>query len=125
MRSLSSAKRARIGKSEECCGEDRGCGNAATFRAVPGFPRVKTFLKVLLLVIVALIAIKLLPLTIGLGFVLGLLLVGLAAVGVSLVAGVSVVALALAAVLAPIWVPILLLVGLIALIRRATRRSAA
>lgn len=92
---------------------------------MPGFPRVKTFLKVLLLVIVALIAIKLLPLTIGLGFVLGLLLVGLAAVGVSLVAGVSVVALALAAVLAPIWVPILLLVGLIALIRRATRRSAA
>ncbi len=86
---------------------------------------MKTFLKVLLLVIVALIAIKLLPLTIGLGFVLGLLLVGLAAVGVSLVAGVSVVALALAAVLAPIWVPILLLVGLIALIRRATRRSAA
>lgn len=86
---------------------------------------MKTFLKVLLLVLVALIAIKLLPLTIGLGFVFGLLLVGLLAAGLSLLGGVAVLALVLAAVLAPIWIPVLLLVGLVALIKRCTRRAAA
>lgn len=86
---------------------------------------MKTFLKVLLLVIIALIAIKLLPLTIGLGFAAGLLLVGLVVAGLSLIAGVAVLALVLGAVLAPVWIPVLLLVGLIALIRRATRRNGA
>lgn len=84
---------------------------------------MKTFFKVLLLVVVALIAIKLLPLTIGLGFVAGLVVVGLIAAGLSVIAGVAVLTVALAAVLAPVWIPALLLVGLIALIRRATRKG--
>lgn len=86
---------------------------------------MKTFLKVLLLVVVALVAIKLLPLTIGLGFVAGLLLVGLMAAGLSLLAGIAVLAVVLGAVLAPIWIPVLLIVGLVALIRRATRKRVA
>lgn len=84
---------------------------------------MKTFLKVVLLVIVALVAIKLLPLTIGLGFVVGFVLVGLIAAGLSLIAGLSVVVLALAAVLAPVWIPALLLVGLIALLRKSSRKN--
>lgn len=84
---------------------------------------MKTFLKILLLVSVALVAIKLLPLTIGVGFAVGLLLVGLVMAGLSLLAGIAVIGLALGAVLAPVWIPALLLVGLIALIRRMTRKS--
>jgi hypothetical protein len=83
---------------------------------------VKTFLKVVLLLIVAVIAVKLLPLTIGLGFVLGLAFVVLAAVGVSVVALIFGLALVLTAVLSPVWIPLLALIGLIALIRRAGRR---
>lgn len=84
---------------------------------------MKTFLKILLLVSVALVAIKLLPLTIGVGFAVGLLLVGLVMAGLSLLAGIAVIGLALGAVLAPVWIPALLLVGLIVLIRRMTRKS--
>ena len=86
---------------------------------------MKTFLKVLLLVLLALVAIKLLPLTIGLGFAAGFFLVGLIAVGVSLVAAISALALVAAAVLSPVWIPVLLLVGLIALIKRSSRRRVA
>lgn len=84
---------------------------------------MKTFLKVILLVVVALVAIKLLPLTLGLGFATGLVLVGLIAMGFSLLAGLAALALVLGAVLSPLWVPMLLIVGLIALIRKATRSS--
>jgi hypothetical protein len=86
---------------------------------------MKTFLKVLLLVLVAVVAIKLLPMTIGLGFVLGLLLVGVLALGLSLVAGLAGLGILLGAVLSPIWVPVLLIVGLIALVKRLTRRNSA
>jgi hypothetical protein len=84
---------------------------------------MKTFLKVVLLVLVALAAIKLLPLTIGLGFATGLVLVGLIAMGFSLLAVVALLVLVAGAVLAPVWIPVLLLVGLIALIRKATRKG--
>jgi hypothetical protein len=83
---------------------------------------MKAFLKVLVLVILALVAIKLLPLTIGLGFAAGLLLVGFVALGLSVLAGVAVLALFLGAVLSPIWIPVALLLGLIALLRRAGRK---
>lgn len=87
------------------------------------FRGMKTFLKVVLLLAVALIAIKLLPLTIGLGFAVGVALVGLMAVGLSLVAGVAAIALLAGAVLSPIWVPVLLVVGSIVLIKRSMRRT--
>lgn len=89
----------------------------------PGFPGMKTFLKVLLLVVLAVVAIKFLPLTLALGFMAGLALVGLLAAGLSLLAGIGVLALVLLAVLAPIWIPVLLVVGLIAAVRKLTRRS--
>jgi len=98
---------------------------AATFRGVAGFPGMKTFWKVLLLTVLAVIAIKLLPVTVALGFVLGFLLVALAALGVSILAGLGVIAVIVAAVLAPIWIPVLAVVGLIALIKRLRRPAAA
>jgi hypothetical protein len=77
-----------------------------------------------LLVVAAVVAVKLLPLTLALGFVLGLLLVGLLVLGLSLVAVVLVAAAALAAVLAPIWIPVLVILGLIALIKKVSAKPA-
>ncbi len=86
---------------------------------------MKTFLKVVLLVIAAVVAVKLLPLTFAIGVVLGLGVVALAVVGVSVLAGLAALVVVLAAVLAPIWIPVLALVGLIALIRRSNRTTTA
>jgi hypothetical protein len=85
---------------------------------------MNTFLKVFLLVVAAVVAVKLLPLTLGLGFLLGLLLIGLLGVGLSLVAVVVVAVVGLAAVLAPIWIPVLAIVGLVALIRKLSAKPA-
>ncbi len=85
---------------------------------------MNNFLKVALLVVAALLAVKLLPLTLGLGFVLGLLVVGLLLLGLSLVAVVAVAAIALGAALAPVWIPLLLILGLIALIKRLSAKPA-
>ncbi len=85
---------------------------------------MKTFLKVVLLVVAAVVAVKLLPLTLAFGFVLGLLLVGLLVLGLSLVAVVLIAAVALAAVLAPIWIPVLAIVGLITLIKKLSAKPA-
>lgn len=88
------------------------------------FPGMKTFLKVLCLVVLAVIAIKLLPATIGLAFLVGAALVALVAAGVSVLAGVALAGVILAAVLAPVWVPVALLVGFIMLVRRVLRKPA-
>lgn len=85
---------------------------------------MKTFLKVVLLVVLAILALKLIPLTLGLGCVLLAVLLGFLALGVSAIVVVTGAMVVVAAVLSPIWVPVLLIIGLIALIRRATRRSA-
>jgi hypothetical protein len=78
---------------------------------------MKTFLKVLLFVVLAIIAINLLPITLALGclFAVGVALI--AAVGVSVLAIGLCIALALPAVLSPIWLPMLAIVGLIMLIK--------
>lgn len=83
---------------------------------------MKTFLKVLCLVVIAVFAIKLLPATIGLAFLVGLALVAVVAAGFSVLAGIALVGLILVAVLSPIWVPVALLVGFIALVRRVMRK---
>lgn len=85
---------------------------------------MKTFLKVVLLVIAAVIAVKLLPLTLGLGILLGVSIVGLAAVGVSALALILGLGVVLVAVLSPIWIPVLAIVGLVALVKRSGRPSA-
>jgi hypothetical protein len=91
-------------------------------RRESGFSGMKAFLKVVLLVVLALVALKFLPVTLGLGFAVGLLLVAFFALGMSMIAGIAVLALFLGVVLSPIWIPVALLVGLIALIRRGTRK---
>jgi hypothetical protein len=84
---------------------------------------VKNFCRIGLLVIAAIVAIKLAP-TI---FAFGWLLAG-AAVGLFVVAGSAIAALmgsvfVLSVVLSPIWIPLLALIGIIALVKRGHRRS--
>jgi hypothetical protein len=57
------------------------------------------------------------------GCLLAALLLGLAAVGLPLLAAVCAAVLAFVVLLAPLWVPVLLIVGLVALIRRGARGS--
>lgn len=91
-----------------------------------------TFLKIVLCVIAAILAIKLLPVLLAPVLLVGLvalLLAGLllgsaglvASIGVALLAGFFVLALVLLAVLSPIWIPVLLIVGLVALLRKVAR----
>lgn len=94
----------------------------ATFHAAAGSCGVKTFLLVLLILFLALVAIKLLPIA---ACVLLLLLVPalvLLALGISAAAVLTCVVLVLALVLAPIWLPVLAIVGLVALTRRKSIR---
>ena len=96
---------------------------------------MNTFFKVLLIVLLTAIAIKLMPFFLFPFVVIGsalLAVVGLVLGGIATVAGVAVavvaallaVILALAALLSPIWIPILIIVGLIALVRRSNRVAA-
>jgi hypothetical protein len=96
---------------------------------------MKTFLQVLLCVLLALVAIKLLPFVLFPALIGGgalLLIAGLAFGGVVTVAGLGVAAvatllavvIALIAALSPIWVPVLAVVGIVALIRRSNRTAA-
>ena len=84
---------------------------------------MKTFLKVVLLVIVAVIAVKLLPLTFAVGCAFAAMVLGLIAAGFSAVFALAGGLLALTVILAPIWIPVLALIGLITLIKRANNRS--
>ena len=86
---------------------------------------MKLFLKVVLLLIAAVIAVKLLPLTIAMGALIALALAILAAIGVSVFALVAGLGIVIAAVLAPIWLPVLAIVGIIALVKRTNGRPAA
>lgn len=83
---------------------------------------MKTFLKIVLLVLVAILAVKLLPFTLAAGCLLALLAGGLAVAGVSVLAGLLAVGLVIGALLAPVWIPVLVVVGLIAVIKRCNRR---
>ena len=96
---------------------------------------MKTFLKVLLILIAAVIAIKLLPVLLVIGGVGigGLLLAGcllvaavgvLATLGLSIAAAVVAVALIVTVALSPIWVPIAVVLGIIALVRKTPRTAA-
>jgi hypothetical protein len=84
---------------------------------------MKTFLKVVLLVIVAVIVVKSLPLLIAAGFALAGALLGFIALAVSALAALVGSAIVLGALLSPIWLPIFALVGLIALIKRGGRKN--
>lgn len=94
---------------------------------------MKTGLKIFLVLIAALLVLKLLPVILVMGgfSLAGLVVVGgllVAALGVLVLLGVSVsaavlaVALAVAVALSPIWVPVLAVIGLIFLLKKAKRR---
>ena len=85
---------------------------------------MKAFLKVVLLVILAVIAVKLLPLTFAVGCVLALGVLALTVVGVSLIAAVIAAVIALVVALSPILIPVLAIVGLVALLKKSNGRPA-
>ena len=84
---------------------------------------MKTFLKVMLILVAVVLAIKLLPLALGLACAIAGGIAVLVVAGLSLMAGLVGAAMLLALVLSPIWLPLLALVGVIALIRKLSRSS--
>lgn len=79
---------------------------------------MKTFLKVLLIAALLIVAIKLSP-VLFVGALLGLIAAAvLGAIGISLVAGLLAVLIALTVALAPIWIPVLVVMGLVSLFRK-------
>ncbi len=94
------------------------------FGELRGTPGMNTFLKILLLVVVAILAVKMLPLTLALGFMLGLALVVMLVLGLSAVTILLGLGVLFGALLSPIWLPILALVGAVALARRLSRNAA-
>lgn len=85
---------------------------------------MNTFLKVLLILVAVVVAIKLLPVALALICVLAAGVGLLALIGVSLAAGLLCAGLLLAVALSPIWLPVLALVGLIALIKKSGAKTA-
>jgi hypothetical protein len=85
---------------------------------------MKTFLKVLLLLVAVVVAIKLLPFTLAVACVVGGLGVGLVVIGLSVVAVLASVGILLAFLLSPLWLPVLAVVGLIALIKKLSAKPA-
>jgi len=82
---------------------------------------MKTFLKVLLLAAVLILAIKFSP-VLFVGALVGLVAAAvLGAVGFGLILALLGVVLSLALALAPIWVPVLVVLGFISLFRRANK----
>jgi hypothetical protein len=78
---------------------------------------MKTFLKVLLIAALLIVAIKLSP-VIFLGAAVGLIAAAvLGSIGLSLLAALVAVLLAFAVALSPIWIPVLCIVGLVKLCR--------
>ena len=84
---------------------------------------MKTFLKVVLLLIVVVIAVKFLQLIFGLGWLFAAAVIGALAFTASAVVAVTGSFFVIALILSPIWLPMLALVGLIALIKRSNRRN--
>ena len=102
---------------------DKALCFSATFPKLPGFLGMKTFLKVLLMAAILIIAIKFSP-VIFIGAIAGLVVAGiLGVVGISLVAALLAVLVALAVALSPIWIPVLVIMGLVSLFRKNEERT--
>jgi hypothetical protein len=85
---------------------------------------MKTFLLVLLILVGVALAVKLLPFALAIVCGLAGLCALLALVGLSVVAGLACAGLVLALLLSPLWLPVLAIVGVIALLRKLTRKPA-
>ena len=109
------------GRPHEWLNKERHSG--ATFLRLPGSFVMKTAVKIILVVAILLIAIKLSPIVfvLAMGGLLAAALLG--AVGLSLLAGFAVLVFALAAALSPIWIPVLAIVGLVALFKKLNEPS--
>lgn len=84
---------------------------------------MKTFLKIFLIAVLLIVAIKLSP-VVFVAALIGLLAAAvLGVVGLSLVAALLAIVIALAAALAPIWIPVLLIMGTISLFKKLSGRS--
>lgn len=84
---------------------------------------MKTFLKVLLMAAILIIAIKFSP-VLFIGVIVGLLVAAaLGVVGISLVAALLAVLVAFAVALSPIWIPVLVIMGLVSLFRKTEERT--
>lgn len=82
---------------------------------------MNTFLKVLLLAVLLVVAIKFSP-VLFVAALAGLIVAALlGAVGITLIAGLLAVVLALAVALSPIWIPVLVVLGLVSLFRKSER----
>ena len=83
---------------------------------------MKTVLKVLLVVALLLVAIKLSPIVFVVALA-GLLIAAiLGALGLSLLAVFAATVITLMAALSPIWIPVLLIMGVISLIKKLSNR---
>jgi hypothetical protein len=79
---------------------------------------MKTFLKVLLIAALLIVAIKLSPVIFVAAFAGVVAAAVLGVIGLSLLAVLISVLIALTVALAPIWIPVLVIVGIISLFRR-------
>lgn len=84
---------------------------------------MKTFLKILLIAALLLIAIKLSPLLFCAALIGLVAAAVLGVIGLSLVIVLLAVALALAVALSPIWLPVLAVVGVISLCKKNGRST--
>lgn len=79
---------------------------------------MKTFLKVALIILATFIALKLAPFALLLGCGLGAVALATVAIGASAAVAVIAIVIAAAALLAPVWLPLLAVCGIVALVRR-------
>ena len=104
------------------------CVVSATFRRMRGSLDMNTFLKVLLVALLAIVAVHVFPiimvpvaLILAVALLAGLIFAGGAGIvlvlALGLVIGLLALALGLAAALAPIWIPVLAIFGIVSLIR--------
>jgi hypothetical protein len=84
---------------------------------------MKTFLKVLLMAAILILAIKFSPVLFIAAFAGLVVATVLGVVGISLVAALLAVVLALALALSPIWITVLIVMGLISLFRKTEERT--
>jgi hypothetical protein len=82
---------------------------------------MKTFLKVLLVAAILILAVKFSPIIFICAFAGLVVAAVLGALGLSMLVGLLAIVLAVMLALSPIWVPVLVIMGVISLFRRDTR----
>jgi hypothetical protein len=85
---------------------------------------MKTFLKILLVAVLAIVALKLSPVLFVGALAGGIVALVLGALGASLVVVLLAVVVGIALALSPIWIPVLIVMGLISLFKRMNDKPA-